>query len=358
MKKAVFFFVAAILTLSAQEFAPSFEVGSTLSGLSAYSRQLTSNPNAGDPVTGGIRFMVYPTLKLTEHWSFSAALDVHSRPYFYSDFAQTGYGIKLDTIQANVTYARIRANRSLIVRAGYLESAFGSFLLRYDDSVNPLIDMPLAYGYYGSGVSAFGLVGAQVDATLGRLDTRLQFTASSPANPRKIFAHDQYGVWTAGGGYTIKQGFRVGASIYRGPYLDRNAEFYFPGEAKPRDLPGSAYGVDVQWGHGPWTVYGELQRFVFEYKVIPDFTMHTGYAEVRRVLTPRWYVASRAGYYRSSAAPSRNVLETAVGFRPNRFQIFKLSYEVRRGDYLKGAVADTVAFQMTTSFHPISIVID
>jgi hypothetical protein len=75
-------------------------------------------------------------------------------------------------------------------------------------------------------------------------------------------------------------------------------------------------------------------------------------------LTPRWYVASRAGYYRSSAAPSRNVLETAVGFRPNRFQIFKLSYEVRRGDYLKGAVADTVAFQVTTSFHPISIVID
>jgi len=32
-------------------------------------------------------------------------------------------------------------------RAGQLGSAIGSFNLRYDDAVNPLIDMPSLYGY-------------------------------------------------------------------------------------------------------------------------------------------------------------------------------------------------------------------
>ena len=44
-----------------------------------------------------------------------------------------------------------------------LSSAFGSFLLRYDDAANPLIDMPQAYGYYGAGVTDYGLAAAQVD---------------------------------------------------------------------------------------------------------------------------------------------------------------------------------------------------
>src|SRR4051812_15233246 len=113
--------------------------------------------------------------------------------------------------------------------------------------------MPPAYGYYYKPVSTLALTGAQVDATLGKLDTRAQFTTSSPANRRGVFDREQYGSWTGGLGYTIRQGLRVGVSAYRGPYLHRQYAYYFPGEADPRDLPASGYGVDAQWGRGPWT---------------------------------------------------------------------------------------------------------
>lgn len=158
----------------------------------------------------------------------------------------------------------------------------------------------MSYGYYYKPVSSNGLTGAQVDVTKGKVDLRAQFTNSSPANRRSLFDRDQYGAWAGGAGYTIRQGFRVGVSAYRGPYLHRQYQYYFPGEAKPRDLPGSGYAIDVQWGRGPWNVYGELQKFQLAYRLIPTFNEHTGYAEVRRVLHPRLYVAARASYIRAS----------------------------------------------------------
>jgi len=242
----------------------------------------------------------------------------------------------------------------VVVRAGELSTAFGSFLLRYDDADNPLIDMPMAYGYYST-VTTGGLAGAQVDATRGKLDARAQFVNSSPANRRSIFDREQYGNWAGGGGYTIRQGFRVGASAYRGPYLDRSYPFYFPGEARPRDLAGSGVGLDVQWGRGPWNMYGEWQRFQMNYRAIPTFTTHNGYAEARRVLHPRWYVAARAGYLRASAYKGHDTYELAVGFRPNRYQLVKVGYEAQRGPSIRGTLANTVAVQYVTSFRALSI---
>ena len=49
----------------------------------------------------------------------------------------------------------------MVVRLGQLSSAFGSFLLRYDDADNPLIGMPQAYGYYYKPVSTLGLTGVE-----------------------------------------------------------------------------------------------------------------------------------------------------------------------------------------------------
>jgi hypothetical protein len=45
-----------------------------------------------------------------------------------------------------------------------------------------------------------------IDANRGKFDGRAQFANSSPAHPRCIFDHDQYGNWAGGGGYTIRQG--------------------------------------------------------------------------------------------------------------------------------------------------------
>ncbi len=92
----------------------------------------------------------------------------------------------------------------------------------------------------------------------------------------------------AGGvGYTITQGLRIGASAYRGPYLDFEYPYYFHGEADPHVLPATAVGVDAEWGRGPWNVYGEWQRFQDDYHVIPNYIHQVSYVEARRTLCIR-----------------------------------------------------------------------
>jgi len=310
----------------AQEAESGFELRSTVTAASFYSQQLTEQPRDGRPWTGGFQTLLYPTWKLNSHWAVSGAIEVHSRPYFPEEFTSQGFGVKTNILNANISYSKFFGKGSVVVRAGQLTSAFGNFLLRYDPSSNPLTGVPAGYGYYSAGVAIQGLAGAQVDATVGPFDMRAQFTNSSPANPRSVFDRDQYANWAGGAGYTIRQGFRVGVSAYRGPYLDRHYQYYFPGEARPRDLPATGYGLDVQWGQGPWNVYGELAHFQMTYKAIPTFNQHSGFAEVRRVLHPRWYAAARTGYSRPIEYTGSESYEIAAGFRPNALQVVKLGY--------------------------------
>ena len=353
MKRAFFIACSLQSALWAQEASSGFDLRATLSAEASYSHQ-----DAGNPLDGAFRSVLYPTWKINENWAVSGAIQIHSRPYFFEELATPGHGVKTDVLQAHLSYSKYWKNRSLIVRVGELPSAFGSFLLRYDDATNALIDAPMAYGYYYKPVTNNGLAGAQVDATLGKLDLRAQFVNSSPANRRSLFDRDQYGNWAGGAGYTLRQGFRVGVSAYRGPYLDRHYKFYFPGEAKPRDLPGSGYGLDVQWGRGPWNVYGELQHFQMDYRAIRTFTQNIGYAEVRRVLSPRWYLAARAGYLRASAFPGHQAYEAVAGFRPNRYQLVKVGYQIQQGPTIRGTLGNTAAVQFVTSFRAISLARD
>ena len=155
---------------------------------------------------------------------------------------------------------------TVIVKAGRLLPAFGSFPLRYDDAENPLLDQPLSYiqtltlragqlpcgrndlahQYYGSvwhqcggvpnrdegltPVALYGLPAAQVDISGHRLDARLQVSSGSPSNPRRLNEFGRYHQWSAGAGYTIRQGFRVGVSGFRGPYLDGSIASLLPPE--------------------------------------------------------------------------------------------------------------------------------
>jgi hypothetical protein len=343
----------------AQEAGSGFELRTTLSAASFYSQELSDPPRDGAQVTGGFRAMLYPTWKLNSHWTISGAVQVHSRPYFEEEFGSQGYDVKADLLQLNLSYARFWSNnRSLVVRVGQLSSAFGAFPQRYDSADNPLIGVPSAYGYYYKPVTFQGLAGVQVDATVGKLDARAQFVNSSPANRRSIFDHDQYGNWAGGLGYTIRQGFRVGGSAYSGPYLDRKYPYFFPGEANPRDLPGRGYGLDVEWGWGHWNAWGELQRFQMDYRAIPTFTQHMGYAEARRILNPRWYAAGRIGYLRASAFPGSQTYEFAAGFRPNTRQLIKFGYTIQQGANHPGTQGNIAAIEFVTSFRAISLARD
>ena len=156
-------------------------------------------------------------------------------------------------------------------------------------------------------------------------------------------------------GFTITQGFRLGVSAYRGAYLDRDFEYYFPGEADPHARPGTAYAIEGQWARGPSNAYGELQKFQFTYRAIPTFNEYTGCAELRRVLSPRWYAAARVSYLRSNATPALQVYEASLGFRPNRYQLLKLGYEVQQGPAIRGATANVLAFQCVSSLPSFSI---
>lgn len=341
--------LALTASLNAQEAARGFELATTLSGGLYHSHQL-----ADGPVNGGFRAMLYPTLKLSDRWSASAAVQFVSSPYFREQFSAPR-DFHTNVLQAQVTYSRVSQNKAFALRFGQLSSAFGSFLLRYDDAANPLPDMPLGYGYYYKSVTTLGLPGVQLDASLGKLDLRGQFTNSSPANPRTLLDSDQYGSYTAGAGYTIRQGFRIGASFNRGSYLHRQHAFFFPGEARPKDLPATSFGLDVQYGRGPWNAYGEWQHHRRDYKAIPNFIYNTGYAELRRVLTPRWYLATRLDYERASAYPGRELLDLAIGFRPNRQQLVKAGYAFAFGPAIRGSLGNVFSLQLITNLRPISI---
>jgi hypothetical protein len=355
MRLNVLLFALAQVALWGQEADSGFELRTTLTEAGAYSQQLSEAPRSDGPLAGGFRALLYPTLKINSHWTVAGTLQVHSRPYFFEEFSTQGYGVRGDILQLHLSYARIWNKYSVVVRAGQLSSAFGSFLLHYDDADNPLIDLPPSYGYYSKGVSTGGLAGAQADVSLGRVDLRAQFVNSSPANRRSIFDRDQYGNWSGGAGYTIRQGLHVGASAYRGPYLDRQYPYYFPGEAKPRELPGSAYGLDGAWGRGHWNVTGEWQRFVMTYRAIPTFIHTMGYVDARRVLNPRMYAATRVSYTRASVGSGREIYEVAVGFRPNAHQLVKVGYQIQQGPEVRGTLGNTFAVQLVTSLRPISM---
>lgn len=354
MRVAALLISLSCAVLLAQEANSGIDLRATVSGEAIDSPVLTESPRDGSPGAAGFRSMLYPTWKIDEHWTFSGAVQIISRPYFYEDFYSQGYGLKAQVLQANLGYAKVWKKASVVVRAGQMTSAFGSFLLRYDDADNPLVQMPLGYGYYYTPVAVAGLMGAQADVTLGKWDGRLQLTNSSPANPRKIFQKDQYANWAGGVGYTIRQGFRVGLQSYRGPYLDRQSPYFFPGESSPNQLPATALGADAQWARGHWNLSGEWMHFEMNYHAIPTFRQNDAYVEAKRVLHPRWYVAARAGFLHTTYDGGGAEYEAAVGFRPNAWQLIKTSYMLEH-DREGGGMDKIFAMQLVTSLHPVSM---
>jgi hypothetical protein len=335
--------------LVSQEAESGFDLRATIGVSSLASSELTGTP--GSPIAGGFRALLYPTWKLSKHWTVTGVVQVRSRPYFSEDFTVPGYGVKADIIQASLGYSQFWTDGSIVVRVGELPSAFGSFLLRYSDMDNPVLDTPLAYGYYYRPVTSLGLTGGQVDATWHKLDVRAQLTSSNPSNPRSLWDSDQYANWTVGAGYSILQGLRFGVSAYRGPYLDRHYPFFFPNESAPRSLPATAYGADVSWARGHTSVNGEWQRFIYVYHAIPRFVEQTGYGEIKQVLHPRWFVAGRVGYMRTNFA-SVQAYEGAVGMRPSANQLIKAGYQLQRNG-LDGHLDHIVGLQYVATIHPL-----
>lgn len=346
-----FFVLSVELDSLAQEASRGIELRATLTAESVASNQLSNKPRDGSPVILATRSVLYPTIKLSEDWAVTGAVQAVTRPYFYQDLSTTGYGFRGNLLQAALNYSRVSNRGSLVFRAGEMPSSFGAFLLRYDETSNPLVDIPPGYGYYYAPVSFLGVAAAQIEGTRGKLDGRVQFANSSPANPRSLFARDEYGNWAGGAGYTIRQGFRVGVSGYRGPYLDRHYAYFFPGEANPSKLPAHGLGVDANWSHRHTWAFAELQKFVMPYTLFPSFRESTAYGELRQDLSPRWFAAVRYGYSCANVTGKLHSVEVGAAFRLNRNQLLKLAYEEQRYQGGDQAPYHRLGVQFVTSLH-------
>ena len=393
-------FAAAALPLPAQEAGAGFTMPVVVTGGAMQTHRLKTEDADAATVAAGFRATLYPTLNLGPHWFAYSHVQLRAAPFFYYDAYEPERAFKADLIQAAVGYSRAVGKAVVTIKGGRLLSAFGSFPPRYGDETNPLLDQPLSYisdlklrpdqlpcgvndlldqRDYGRNVqfacgggrrdsdgmlpvTLYGLTGIEADLSINRFDARAQLTSSSPANPQSLLSRSQSAQWTAGGGYTFRNGLRVGVSGFRGPYLDRDVQAFLPMGTTLRNYPAAAFGADVQWARGRWSLTGEWQRFRFSY---PGFRtppiVAFGYAEVKAILSPRVYLAGRAGYQRHGRvedltersdrgfAPDRQAYEFAIGYRPNRLQLVKVGYEWTRTNDVRGMLDNVLDLQLVTT---------
>jgi hypothetical protein len=391
----------------AQEASRGVLVPFTLTGgVAGSERARASDPQAAR-MTAGFRSVFYPGLRVNREWFVYSAVQVSSEPFFYYETYYPERELELRVPQLYLGYSRQGEALTLSLRTGQLGSAFGSFPLRYDDTANPLLDQPGSYSYpvklrpdqmpcgtadlvhqgsypvyvehYCGGsteerngmtpVTLYGVAGIELDAAWKRMDARVQITNSSPANPQSLSSSSQHLQWTLGGGYTLMQGFRVGMSAFRGPFLEDVVEDLLPAGSTVRDYPALGIGADIQWARGRWSLNAEWQRFEYNY---PGFTsppaLDTGYVEIRTILSPRFYLAWRGsftdygrvtdegGATAGSFLPDAQSYEVAVGYHLNRTQTIKAGYEwleiAGGGSY--GPGTDVFGIQFVTSIHALS----
>jgi hypothetical protein len=354
-----------------------------------------------------IRATAYPSVKLGERWYFYSALQLSGGPFSYYDSFYPENETEHHIVQAFLAYRWAGERNAVSVKVGQLSAAFGAFPMRYDEASNPLLDEPLAYSnllvirpdalpcgvkdlpnlryyaeyvgvhFYCGGpetmthgvqpVTLYGLPGVEIDLSLHNLDARFQLTNSSPSNPQSLGSDSQHAQWTAGAGWTIRQGFRVGMSAMRGPFMESNLKSLLPSGKTVRDYSANAVGADAQWARGRFSLNGEWYRAQFPYpRLLIPVTVNSGYAEVKAILTPRIYAAFRGSWQihnrvedskgRSPLPFQPNVAayEFALGYRPNHWQLVKLGYEWRRTDGVTGTRNNVLGIQLVTSFNALS----
>lgn len=383
---------------NAQEASAGFSLPVQLTGDLLYGNLPTEETDAPS-FSPGFRASIYPMLQLGPHWFAYSVLDLQSSTlYGYESGPENDRPVRFYLIQAFAGYHTTIRNVSIVAKAGRLSSAFGTFPLQYDDAKTLFPNPPPSYlatlpfrpdqlacgvrdlrsaqyhysidfGCGGSETESYGLIpvtlyglpGAEIDVSLGRIDTRLQVTNSSPVNPQGLASSNQFAQWAAGGGYTFGSGLHVGVSGFRGPYLDRSLQPLLR-SGTIANFSASGAGVDAQWAHGWWSLAGEWQRFTFD---LPGFIRspheQAAYAEVKRIVTPRIYAAARAtvlnfssvednsgGHIDHGAIPQR-IFEFGFGFRPNNHQLLKASYKRISLSTTRGERDNVLALQLVTS---------
>jgi hypothetical protein len=151
-------------------------------------------------------------------------------------------------------------------------------------------------------------------------------------------------------------------------------EPFLPPGATIADFNASGFGIDAQWYGGPWSVEGEWQHFHFG---VPGFiqspTLTGAYIQMKRILSPRLFVAARSNWQMPGGATDsfgthagqtddhQETEEIAVGYRINRLQLLKTGFSFsQRNAWTEGSTIWAgerhygVELEIVTSFSGIS----
>ena len=212
---------------------------------------------------------------------------------------------------------QIRKEKTTVVfKAGNLASAFGAFPLHYDDADNALIDQPFSYIQYLSlrndqlpcgvticcgrttftvlnhcggppggdegltPVNLYGMPGVQAEVSSHRVDARIQVASGSPSSPLSLSHAAQYAQWVTGGGYTIRQGWRVGVSGFRGPYLTPDVAAALPLGTSVREFSGQRPGSGGSMG--AWALERQRRMAALPVRFPGIHAGAVGYLHLRR----------------------------------------------------------------------------
>jgi len=86
--------VAASAQGQQTEAGTGFGLTGAFSAIAAASTEIEAASRSGALVDGGFRLMLYPTWKISRHWTFAGAWQLASRPYYYSEFSTQNHGIR------------------------------------------------------------------------------------------------------------------------------------------------------------------------------------------------------------------------------------------------------------------------
>jgi hypothetical protein len=113
-------------------------------------------------------------------------------------------------------------------------------------------------------------------------------------------------------------------------------------------------------------VSGEWQRFQYDLPGFPQApSVVSAYVEAKRMLTPRFYAAGRAGWLepggaRDATGASTGQFSASIasyelggGCWLNRYQLIKASYEWLRIENFPGTKTNVLGVQFVTTFHAL-----
>jgi len=105
-----------VARLAGQEAQSGVDVRATISSEAIYAPELTEGPRDGTPLDGAFRAVVYPMVKLSEHWIVASAVQFSSVPYFTEDSMTPEHAVTTKCCKLTLGYSRFWKSGSLNVR--------------------------------------------------------------------------------------------------------------------------------------------------------------------------------------------------------------------------------------------------